>query len=178
MSLWKTWSSAFKGEICARLGNYTDSVKLLRECLDDFRIKGYFVPLLEFECALARTLHLAGHVEDGLAVVEEGINRAARTDERWCMPELLRIKGEFVLHKCRAEAAEEIFGQSIDLAKAQGAKSWMLRTGMSLTRPRIMQGRAKEGRSSLSAIYHTFDEGFSTSDLMEAKTLIKGNHPV
>jgi len=46
---------------------------------------------------MAEALGRAGQIADGLAVIEEAIVRSERTEERWVIAELLRIKGELLL---------------------------------------------------------------------------------
>ena len=46
---------------------------------------------------LALALAQAGQVSEGLAAIEEAIARFERSEERWPIAELLRIKGELLL---------------------------------------------------------------------------------
>ena len=101
--------------------------------------------------------------------------RATRSDsneERWCVAELLRIKGELILLEGAPQAptaAEEHFLRSLDWARRQGALSWELRTSTSLARLQQDQGRIAEARSLLQSVYDRFSEGFETADLKTAK---------
>jgi len=58
--------------------------------------------------------------------------------ERWWEVELHRLKGEFFLRVTRGiehvAEAEACFRQALDIARRQHAKSWELRTAMSLRR--------------------------------------------
>ena len=75
---------------------------------------------------------------EGLAVINEAIARCERTEERWSMAELLRVKGELLWLQGtpNAAAAEEHFLQALDWARRQGALSWELRCATSLARLR------------------------------------------
>jgi predicted ATPase len=57
-------------------------------------------------------------------------------------------------------------------SRAQQAKSFELRTAMSLARLLIDQDRRAEARELLAPIYGWFTEGFDTRDLKEAKELL------
>jgi predicted ATPase len=73
----------------------------------------------------------------------------------------------------QAELAEADFRDSIELAKSMSAKTWELRTAMSLARLLESQGRADEACAMLAEIYSWFTEGFDTPDLKEAKALLE-----
>ena len=98
-----------------------------------------------------------------------------RTEAGWCLPELLRIKGEFLL-KVGGEdsdhAAERQFLQAFELAEKQGALSWALRTAISLASHWRRSGRYQDAFDFLSPIYSRFTEGFNTQDLRAAQSLL------
>ncbi|MGE4091783.1 MAG: adenylate/guanylate cyclase domain-containing protein [Candidatus Binatia bacterium] len=71
------------------------------------------------------------------------------------------------------QEAEECFLKAIEIAQKQQAKSLELRATMSLARLWQSQGKQREARDRLSAIYNWFTEGFDTKDLQEAKMLIE-----
>jgi predicted ATPase len=117
----------------------------------------------------------AGEIADGLAAIEEAIVRTERSEERWLIAELLRVKGELLLLKGKpgaAAAAEGHFRQALDWARRQGALSWELRTATSLARLLNDQGRSADARALLQSAYDRFTEGFDTSDLKAAKALL------
>src|SRR5262249_21503646 len=89
--------------------------------------------------------------------------------------ELLRLKGELLLisdNSGAAAQAEQCFRDALDIARRQRAKSWELRTTMSLARLLRDAGRRTEARAMLAEIYNWFAEGFDTADLKDAKALL------
>ncbi len=52
------------------------------------------------------------------------------------------------------------------------ARSWELRTAMSLARLWQEQGKRAAARALLAPIYSWFTEGFDTADLQEARALL------
>jgi predicted ATPase len=54
----------------------------------------------------------------------------------------------------------------------QNAKSWELRAVMSLARLYQNNCKLEEARGLLTRIYDSFNEGFETTDLREAKGLL------
>jgi len=69
--------------------------------------------------------------------------------------------------------AEAYFQQAIEIARRQQAKSWELRATMSLSRLWQQQSKCQEAHDLLAPIYGWFTEGFDTTDLQEAKTLLE-----
>ena len=67
---------------------------------------------------------------------------------------------------------EADFREAITLARGMKAKSWELRTTLSLTPLLASQGKRVEARAILAHIYGCFTEGFDTADLKDAKALL------
>jgi predicted ATPase len=115
----------------------------------------------------------AGEIADGLPAIEEAIVRSERSEERWVIAELVRIKGELLLLKGKpGAAAEGHFRQALDWARRQGALSWELRAAASLARLWYEQSRPAEALGLLQPVYDRFTEGFDTADLKAAKALL------
>jgi predicted ATPase len=175
LALWITMGRSFKGVLLIRLGDHDKGLPLLREGIDDLRQAGYALYRTAFLGELAGSLGAASQTAFGLRVVDEALSQSRRTDELWCMPELLRIKGELALQAFADGAsalAEECFLQSLDLARRQEALSWQLRTAISFARLRRGQNRTGEARQLLQPVYAHFREGFGTADLKSAKQLL------
>ena len=121
----------------------------------------------------------AGQRDDALRALEQALDLAHETGEVYYEAELYRLKGELLLdHRCVADArtvadAEACFARSIKIARRQKAKSWELRTAMSIARLRAKEGKGKDGRALLARVYNSFIEGFDTLDLREAKALVE-----
>jgi predicted ATPase len=100
--------------------------------------------------------------------------------ERFYEAELYRLKGELTLQQGSVpgqessgqQEAEACFCNAIVIAQRQQAKSLELRVVMSLSRLWQQQGKQREAHDMLSEIYSWFTEGFDTTDLHEAKTLL------
>jgi predicted ATPase len=130
-----------------------------------------------FAADLALAEAKAGEVDRGLAVIDETLQRIERNEERWYLPETLRIKGELLLLQGApgaAAAAEDHFRQALDWARQQGALSWELRAATSLARLLRDQGRSADAILCLQPIYDCFTEGFGTADLIAAKQALDG----
>ena len=175
LALWNTMGRAFKGSLLVRRGDRRAGLQLLHEANKDLREAGYALYRTAFLAELADQLGYCGQVAFGLRTIDEALAQAIRNDEQWCIPELLRIKGELVLLGSapgRDAEAEACLLQSLDLARRQEALSWELRTAASLGRLRRIQNRTREALQLLQAIYARFSEGFETADLKLTKHLL------
>jgi predicted ATPase len=124
---------------------------------------------------LADALGACGAIATGLETIDRALERSERHEERWCIAELLRIKGRLLLatgEPGASTAAEDHFRRSLDWARQQQALSWELRTAISLGELMADQGRPTDGGDLLSSVYGRFGEGFDTADLQRAKSLL------
>ena len=173
--LWNLWARAFRALVMARRGGVAEGMPVLRKALElagEARfLPRFLLPLGE----LAACLGEAGEVGQGLAAVDEALARCQARDERWYEAELLRIKGELLLHGGELRsvaAAEQHFDKAMDVARNQGAQFWELRTAMSVARLRLSQNRRDDAHLALSSAYGKFTEGFETADLRTARAMI------
>ena len=92
------------------------------------------------------------------------------------LPEFMRIKGEILISAPKEDPseAEELFLKSIELARAQSALSWELRSATSLARLWDGKNRVADAMALLTPVYKRFTEGFGTVDLQIAGRLLDG----
>jgi predicted ATPase/DNA-binding winged helix-turn-helix (wHTH) protein len=175
LELWSVVGRFFSGVLLVKRGDIGAGLELLRSAFA--RVPPNALSLLynPFLAEIADALGREGKAAEGLAMIDEALARSERNEERWCVAELLRVKGELILRgggPQAATAAEEHFLQSLGWARRQGALSWELRTSTSLARLRHDQGRIAEARNLLRSIYDRFSEGFDTADLKTAKAYL------
>jgi hypothetical protein len=91
MEVWQAWGRCFEGVLLIKRGNAETGLRLLRTALDELRETGSALRYTAFLGALAEVLAEAGRVAEGLAAVDEALERSERNEERWCIAELLRI---------------------------------------------------------------------------------------
>jgi predicted ATPase len=78
---------------------------------------------------------------------------------------MLSLKGD-------PDGAERNYLASLAWARRQQAKSWELRTSLSLARLWQSQGKRQDAYELLAPVYGWFTEGFETRDLQDAKSLL------
>jgi predicted ATPase/DNA-binding winged helix-turn-helix (wHTH) protein len=175
LDIWRAYGRCFEGELHVTRGNLAAGLQQLRAGIDELRRARFVQYLTTFLGALAEGLAVAGDARLAKATIDEAIVRSEQSEERWCSPELLRIKGVVVLQRGADDAAvkaEEDFRDSIELARTQEALAWELRTTTSLARLRRDQGRIDQAYELLSSVYSRFNEGHETNDLRVAKSLL------
>jgi class 3 adenylate cyclase/predicted ATPase len=130
-------------------------------------------PLCRVICAEA-----AGHVgqiEEGLRLLAEALEALETNAQGDMRAEAHRLQGELLLRQPTPDAAqaEACFQQALAVARRQQAKSWELRTAISLARLWRRQGKRAEAHELLAPVYSWFTEGFDTADLQEALALLE-----
>ena len=115
--------------------------------------------------------------------INDGFRFVKVKDEHAWEPELHRVKGELALEQFRdgrgvkgvkrgEKDAEESFLAAQEIARAQGSRKWQLRAASSLSNLWKHQKKKKEARQVLIAAYGRFTEGFETTELKAAKSLL------
>jgi tetratricopeptide (TPR) repeat protein len=122
-------------------------------------------------CLLAEGYGRAGLPEKGLAVMAEIPEQALETVYG---AEVHRCRGELLLRQgdTHTSEAETCFRSAVEFARHGGCRSLELRAATSLSRLLAQLGRREEARQILSEVYGWFTEGFDTSDLRGARTLL------
>jgi hypothetical protein len=116
----------------------------------------------------------ARRVAEGREIVDRAIAQIAAGGARQYEADLHRLKGEFTLMAGEDLGdAEAAFNSAIAIARRQLAKSWELQAKTSLARLLRDTGRREEARTMLADIYNWFTEGFDTTDLKDAKSLLE-----
>ncbi|MGC9358355.1 MAG: ATP-binding protein, partial [Anaerolineae bacterium] len=114
-----------------------------------------------------------GEIEAALETVDEALALVDETGERPFEAEYFRLRG--VLRAAQGATPSEVeahFRTALTLAQKQTARSWALRSALSLARHLQQEGRKEEARKVLAPIYENFTEGFDTPDLQEAQALL------
>lgn len=170
-AFYRAWGTIFLGWAKVKTGDVTEGMSLLRSGTAAYRSTGAELWMPYFTALLAGACGIAGRVDEGLIQLDDALQIAERTGERWFAAELSRHKGRLLARQGHSEAAEEHYRKALVIAAEQEAKLWELRATMSLAGLWRDQGRAAEARDLLAPVYRWFTEGFDTTDLRDAKTL-------
>jgi DNA-binding winged helix-turn-helix (wHTH) protein len=123
-----------------------------------------------FTPCLAGVYAAAGRTERALSELDDALAFVEVSDERAWSSELHRLRGDLLAQLDPVEARRAIL-RALEIARRQGARSFELRSALSLA-------RLEPGRKNGSALadveraYASFNEGFGTADLVEARALL------
>jgi class 3 adenylate cyclase/predicted ATPase len=171
---WKAVGLIHQGCVLALTGEASDAVQRLTSGITAWRSTGAtgWMPL--YLSCLAGAYAELGQFDDARRSIDEAMTVVETTKERVCEAEVHRMAGELALKSPEPDAAkaEAYFERALAVARQQQAKSWELRTAMSMAQLWRDQGKRDEARNLLAPIYGWFTEGFDTLDLKQAKTLL------
>ena len=173
-------ASVLQGWALAKQGQTEQGIERIRQgltCAQDSG-NGWGRPYLLG--LLADAYGLAGQTEQGLDALVEALGIIRTTDERFCEPELYRLRGELLLARERGPSspqapsseAEDCLLLAIKIARRQSAKSWELRAALSLSRLWQRQGKTQQAQHILESVYGWFSEGLDTPDAQEARATL------
>jgi len=137
LPVWQAWGRSLHGVLLIKRGEVARGLPVLKSALDELAEARSMLPYMVFQGELAEVLGRVGQVEQGVALIESSIELCERREERWSIPELIRIKGQLLLLDNAASVggtAQDQFQHAIDWARRQGALSWELRGATSLAR--------------------------------------------
>lgn len=172
---WKFTVQGLRGIWLIKRGDLAPGSELLATVLESFANQGWDMCFPEMVGCLAEGLAGLGRTTEALTTIDDALDRVERGGERWCEPDLLRIKGDVLalLTPTRdAKAAEEHFLRSISIAREQDARLWELQAATSLARLWAESGRAHCARQALAPVYDKFTEGSTTVPVRSAGMLL------
>jgi predicted ATPase len=161
--------------VLAVQGQREEGMAQLRQGLAAILATGQRLTHPRFLVLLAEAVGQAGQVEEGLRLLVEALAALEASKRGDVLAEAYRLQGELLLRQGTPDMtqAEACFQQALALARRQQAKSWELRTAISLACLWQQQGKYAEAYDLLAPIYGWFTEGFDTADLQEAKALLE-----
>jgi ATP/maltotriose-dependent transcriptional regulator MalT len=169
---WRAFGECYRGVLTIQQGDVAIGLELLDEALRGLRNIDFGVHYLYFLCQYAGALGLAGRAERGLEVIEQAMARSDDNDERWCVAEVLRIKGDLLHRRGELDAADATLAAAKEWAERQGALSWLLRIATTTARLWRDRGRTAAARAELAAVCARFAEGPDTADYHAARAVL------
>jgi predicted ATPase len=175
---YRAWGTIMRGWALTMQGQDEAGITDMRQGLEALRATGAGLRLPYYLALLAEAYGQAGQPEAGLTLLAEALAVVHKTGEHWREAELYRLQGELLRRaECGVQnvamPAEACFQQALAIARRQHAKSLELRAAMSLVRLWQQQGKRAAARHLLAEVYDWFTEGFATTDLRQARALLK-----
>jgi class 3 adenylate cyclase/predicted ATPase len=135
LEMWLGWGHVLQGWTFAEEGKLDLAIDTMRDGIETWRANGAQLGGSYFGALLAEVEGRAGHVEVALATITEAQRFAEQHDERYWVPEVLRVKAEIL---ARAGAGEpdvrKAFEAALDEAKALRARMLEVRIAAAMFR--------------------------------------------
>jgi class 3 adenylate cyclase/predicted ATPase len=174
LPFWHMYSTAQRGCVLAQTGKAADAIQVISAAIAGLRAIGATTWGTFWLAHLALAYAALGKLDEAWRCIREAMTAVETTKEQWCLAEINRVAGEIALKSPEPDApkAQAYFERALSVARQQQAKSWELRTAMSMARLWLSQGKREQSRELLAPVYGWFTEGFDTLDLKEAKALL------
>lgn len=156
----------------ARDGSSPEIVSALQRAIVDFRNINHLARMPYYLSVVAEALATGGRVDEAETTILMALSLAHEQEERWCLPEVLRIQAAIATAQGKTAEAETMLLEAMTIAEATGALSWRLRAAIDLAKLWRAAGKSGEARNLLLSVLNKFTEGFSTRDLIVAAQLI------
>ncbi len=171
--IWHALGTIHKGAGMLLQGRPADALPVLLKGFKSFRATGAELRVPYYFGVLGDAYTQSAAFADAHKALEDGLAAAEKNDDRFQEAELYRLSGELLLAESHDLAgAEECFARALKIARQQQSRAWELRSTMSLARLWQRQGRHADARTALAAVYGAYTEGFTTPDLVVAKSLL------
>lgn len=164
----------FKAELAIRGGDAVRGIEDLGDCLRVFHAAPYEMLTTHFTISLIEGLMKAWRFADCLELLDDAIRDAETKGNSCYLPELLRVKGNFLLAVpfSDPDEAEIHFSRSLELSRSQGARAWELRAAIDLAALLDGRGRRESARALLEPMCTWFAEGAYSADQRAAERLL------
>jgi predicted ATPase len=121
---------------------------------------------------LADALAHSGRSDAAGMTIRLALDTAQAQEERWCLPELLRIQAGIATLQGQTAQAATLLRAALEVAEETGTLAWRLRAATDLARLWRTGPRDAEARALLASVLGQFTEGFATGDLVGAAALL------
>jgi hypothetical protein len=170
LPFWRTVGELSTGWARSRLHDAAAGAVELRRALGERAVVGswfYTVLLAELE---ADALGL----ESAFARIDEAMAPARQVENRCNLPFLHLLRGKLLLERDPSKSApvEEAFRTALAIASEQGARSWGLRSALSLAKLYQSTGRAADAQAVLASALEGFAATPEMPEIAEAQTLM------
>ena len=162
----------FQGALLAESGDPQRGIELMRNAMATTERNAARNRRTLYLGHLASAHARLGRPEVGLKSLDEAIQMAEITNERFFEAELHRLRGQMLLALGEKTVGEAALRRALTIARQQQARWWELRAATTLAKHCQKEGNYEEACLVLKPIYNWFVEGFDTLDLKTAKALV------
>ncbi|WP_377298675.1 winged helix-turn-helix domain-containing protein [Rhizobium sp. SGZ-381] len=137
LDVWNSYAKCFEAEIKLREGQADHCLAELRLSMSVLDKAGFNLFRTYFQSIEAEALSRKGRFAEAACIIETALAHCDSSGERWCKPELLRMKGQLAYEENgpdRLTIAERWITMACEEARSQGAVAWEVRALASLSR--------------------------------------------
>jgi tetratricopeptide (TPR) repeat protein len=163
-------SAIFHGWALLQGNRDAELLNRVQSAIEQIQARKHWVLLAFLTSSVAEVVGDNGDRAAAVALLDRAAELVEQTGERWCEPEIMRLKARFGTKD--AEESSALLRASLAKAREQGAKLWELRTARDLAELLDGRGEHDAARDLLAPIYGWFTEGLNTPDLVKARTLL------
>ncbi|MEO1335355.1 MAG: hypothetical protein AAFV29_06910, partial [Myxococcota bacterium] len=170
--IWQALATMIRGQAMVATGDVDAGIALVDKTLGAYQARGAGLSLPYYLGLYADALERHHRLDESKGAMRQALDAAHRQGAHTERAELLRIQAILSWRRGEFEAAERGLKAALELAEAQGARSFALAAATSLSTYLTEKGRADEGRHILEPVYASFSEGFETPALQAASALL------
>lgn len=173
IGLWGPLHKGTQGMIQARRDELATAVTTIEAALRELRANGTRVGTQLLAAEVADVARRLGRIDEGLAYVADGFDAIRDGLDVSLRAELWRARGELLLARDPAsDEALHCLAQATESARRDGALTLELRAVTALARWYAVRRRPREGADVLAPLLARMREGATTSDVLQAHTLL------
>nr|WP_234894023.1 winged helix-turn-helix domain-containing protein [Sinorhizobium medicae] len=94
LDVWNAYADCFEAELQLRAGKPSECLTQIRSSMGVLVGAGFTLFQTIFQTTEAKALAASGCLDEALVVINSALGRCASSGERWCLPELHRVKGQ------------------------------------------------------------------------------------
>lgn len=127
LDVWSAYARCFHADLVFREGRAEDCLAELCPAMAVLEKAGFTLFKSAFKALEAQALGRLDRLTEAHSVIDEALLDGQNSGERWCRPELLRVKGQLTLRADGADAlaaANRFFQAGLELARSDKAVAW------------------------------------------------------
>ena len=130
LDVWHCYADCFEAELMMREGRAEECLRTLTAGMETLSSAGFTLFKSYFQSVAASAMARLSRHSEALRLIDEAIGHSGRSGERWCLPELHRVKAQILLSQDADHAvalAMEHLAQGAEAGCQDGAHAWKRR---------------------------------------------------
>jgi tetratricopeptide (TPR) repeat protein len=172
ISIWEPLCRFFQGSI-ASLDNNPESVDMMYSAVEDLSRSNFLIRTPMYLALIGDAAIRFGRLDLADRAIVTALERVEQQDENWCLPEVIRVRGQLMWRRGDLPSAERTLTTAAHIAHENGYVTFELRATTRLAELLCEAGRNEEAAAVLAPIYRQFDPTFVSQDVVIAGSLLE-----